>query len=911
MVGALGGKEMGDQSTPVNRRFTSGRGSSGRSGVGFLTTTFASSYQAPQPVPVSTHVFQSIPNHSLSSKMAAPEVQVSRLELAARALDLTSALLNATSSSSAILKGAWEIGQWLGRERLNQYELLDCMEKSKGLAFANKNGRQFFDQVICGLETRPAGPLYLQQSGSLGRLMAGDPNLSWIVSTVASLFQHHRDDRLVTEKVTSFIMASNREEGTPLGADASIYTSEHNRVRVVVGKIVSSVWYNVVNAGCDTVTIPQQLLDLCPRGHYLDPDDFGRAVSTIHAHCPSKAILRANHFLRDVFLWLLLHYDGTLVVTVGGHIVFSTNLGNPQRELEFHIASACAPAGGCDGPKWEPYTILRHVSGKFSELFSGASFSEFSDLPTRPGVRQKLYDIPRLYPHDSPMWNKGSQIMVKLAAQSIMRWLLNIPLSPQTSFPFVGFDAAPGGQATAGQATVSTVLQKAPAMVSLQLGSAPPAQVIFAEQKDVDATDKTDWDTASLLLVLLRFFPALADVERKASVDCLCPDCSRTVDADMLVAYPKLKPGCLRRTALEEVLLLLAHGIADGFGVDNTASVLEVEPIVRGTAVLLVELAVEKFVAWDTWFSLASSVYLGCPFESPVPDTHPAFGGTSFVAIQFGSLATQALWLNLTREITVERCFGLIVCKGRLGVAAGDGSHGARFRGVEENFAIIESENVEDTTSFCSRHGKPASTLDHRFRPEDDDSVLDSDVILYQTEGIFYRLLFRVKAKSHWRGVDPSDAMSAVIRMLPSAAACNHHGGGGQPVETTAPFQAKTYKMDEVVGRWPDEPQVYVPTSTTTTSGSEDRERGDNVFFVTNVLDTHLKKNVALALSVSRVAVPYYPENVCISCAVRHARNAQREPLRKGEGGSPNDRFIISLKTQLTRRRDGMIRIGY
>jgi hypothetical protein len=48
------------------------------------------------------------------------EVKVARLDLATRGIDLTTALLQATASSGSLLKGAWEIGQWLGRERLNQ-----------------------------------------------------------------------------------------------------------------------------------------------------------------------------------------------------------------------------------------------------------------------------------------------------------------------------------------------------------------------------------------------------------------------------------------------------------------------------------------------------------------------------------------------------------------------------------------------------------------------------------------------------------------------------------------------------------------------------------------------------------------------------------------------------------------------
>lgn len=149
-----------------------------------------------------------------ASNMDASNTRIAKLDLSTRAIDLTTALLKATTSSGSLLKGAWEIGQWLGRERLNQYELLDCMQKSKGLAFANQQGQQFFDQIIRGMETVPVGPLFLQESGSLGRLMAGDPNLSWIVSTVACLFQHHRDDMLVTEMVLAFIMKSQPSQSS-------------------------------------------------------------------------------------------------------------------------------------------------------------------------------------------------------------------------------------------------------------------------------------------------------------------------------------------------------------------------------------------------------------------------------------------------------------------------------------------------------------------------------------------------------------------------------------------------------------------------------------------------------------------------------------------------------------------------
>jgi hypothetical protein len=807
-------------------------------------------------------------------------MEVARLDLAARGIDLTTALLQATTSSGSLLKGAWEIGQWLGRERLNQYELLDCMQKAKGIVFANKQGQQFFDQIIRGLDTVPVKPLFLQQSGSLGRLMAGDPNLSWIVSTVACLFQHQRDERLVTEMLTAFIIKSRPSPSQEHGSALSAYDPERTRLRSVVRKIVSSIWYNVINVGCDTIPLPKELLSVCPNGHYLDPEDFATVISTIHARTQLKAILQTKHLLRDVVLWLFLHYDGTIVVNVGGQIVYRADLGNPHRELEVHVESPCPEDGDCGSVGNEPYKILHNIHGKFEEFLSGYAFSGFSDFLPQPGIRQKVYEIPRLYPSDSKMWNKGLQILVKCSAQSIVQWLLGVPLSAEQTISSPGFSAEPGKQAVAGRMTVSLVLKRVPAMINLQWGSSPASQVVFCDDRHHQDGLSPNGSVKNLLLSLLAFFPIFEDLVTKAFIDCLCPVCSQR-DEEISVRWDsilKSGSGCLGRAAMEEVLLLLAHGVADGFGVNDVSSISDISHIVEGMAVLLLELAGGE-ICWDSWFTVASCVYLGCPFVKPVSGEHVAFGGTAFAAIQYGNLAAQAPWLDLTQDHTVQGCFGLIGSRGRLGVFTKSDDQSAQFRSVEENFAIIETENTEGTTPFCSRYEKASSAIDHHLHMDEDDSSMDSDVILYQVDDKFYRLLLRIKTSTHWRVVDPSDAFSAITRMLPSAT-CQH---GTQPPEIF-PLNAKIYTMEEVLGRWPD--AVRSPEDSPT-------------LHVTNILDSHLKKNVALALSVCTIAVPNYPQLACSTCALNHAMKAERKPLRESEGGKAENRYIINLKTRL------------
>jgi hypothetical protein len=455
--------------------------------------------------------------------------------------------------------------------------------------------------------------------------------------------------------------------------------------------------------------------------------------------------------------------------------------------------------------------------------------------------------------------------------------------------------------------TVALVLERIPAMVNLQWGNLPAFLDIINTssypRRSLGApSDETLWTMERRFDILSDFFPALHHLEQKVSTDCLCPDC----DGGSRAASIVFRPGCLIRTAMEEVLLLLAHGIADGFGVNDVSSVSETRPIVEGMAVLLVELITERKVSWDTWFTVASCVYLGCPFATPPPLSDHIDGATSFAAIQFGNLATSAPWLDLSREIAVRGCFSLVASKGRLGVVTKSDRQEMQFRAVEENFAIIEIEGTEDTALFSSRYKKASSSVSRDFRLDEDESAVESDVILWQVDDRFYRLMLRVKTKNHWRAVDPSAALTAVIQMPPTSARCQHEA---QPPEM-APSTARIYTIDEVVGRWPD--IVQTPGASTATAAGENNQPDEvGTYYLTNVLDTHMKKNVALAVSVDTTTVLNFPELACLPCTLRHARDAKRESTGdEYDEDNSTSRYIINLGTRLADRHGGALQIG-
>ena len=199
--------------------------------------------------------------------MATPNSSSTDITLAKSGLDFTSALLNASNSSNPLVNGAIEVGQWLGREKLNRFELADCFSKAKGLAFPNDAGQQFCEKVKEGTIQNPLPHLFLVQSGTLGRMIVRDPWLCWIVSTSASLFQFHYETSFISNALCSFIMRKqhSRED---LRHDFDLkYRPDRVQVKSVVDKIVSSVWLNVVNAGQRTISLPDELQSICPRGH--------------------------------------------------------------------------------------------------------------------------------------------------------------------------------------------------------------------------------------------------------------------------------------------------------------------------------------------------------------------------------------------------------------------------------------------------------------------------------------------------------------------------------------------------------------------------------------------------------------------------------------------------------------------
>lgn len=208
----------------------------------------------------------------------AGELAARRLDITSRSIDLLLSLNNIASGQASITKIALEIGQWLGGEKLNRYQLQSCFEQARGLILPNSDSQNFLAQVRSGISKSAVLPLRVQPSGSLGRLLLDDPFLCWIVTTTSCLFQSH-GEKYVTGAIAGFILC--KRAGRVLTDRELAWHPDQILVQPVLEKIVSSVWLNVVNSGNKDMPIKEEVLQICPRGHYLDSYDFGRAISVL------------------------------------------------------------------------------------------------------------------------------------------------------------------------------------------------------------------------------------------------------------------------------------------------------------------------------------------------------------------------------------------------------------------------------------------------------------------------------------------------------------------------------------------------------------------------------------------------------------------------------------------------------
>jgi hypothetical protein len=830
------------------------------------------------------------------------EVTIRRLDLAGRVIDLTTALTEASS----ITHGLIEIGQWLALEKINRHELQACFSKARGLVYANQCGQDFYNTIKNAVTTKHTWPFVIQQSGALGRIMVKDPQLAWIVSTTACLMQFH-NNRFVSNVVCIMILKADPESRERPDYELN-YLASRVELRSVINKIVDSIWFNVVNSGKGTEELPEQLKEVCRRGHHLNEDKFGVVTQALKEH-RDKIVVETDHLLGNLTLWLMLHFHGTLTVSVSGKILYEKPSKDSVRIIELKVRRFCSKDKDCTTEE-NSIRLFSNIKGSFEQFLSGVSPGSF-DMPDTSKTRKDLYDLSRAYDLPRAVLREQTRAAALQTAQLMVKWLMSIPLLAPDEFgdfsiPIKTLDFPEGEHAPF---TISDIVGRSPSILNHQLGKSLAASMVYAPpQINENLSPGSHLDGSGLTSFtqyprglngsaeydpranftneeILASFPILRDLVNQAKSECFCTDCrwskrsTESSNSGNTAAF-RVSPGCLSETALSLVLLSISHAIADSFGASDVSGVRNPSSILKGVSCIYYEVLELNQIRWDSWFNLAASVYLGCPFKEYVMDNVPT--GIAYAAIQYGNLAVIASWLDMTAEHKMLRCFRFIPAEGKIG-ALRNVQGQQQFSGIMENFAIVQTEQTEDTSSYSQRLGKWTEPLTGSKNVGMDDSTFEEEVMLVSAADNMYRIFLRMRSDSSVRTVNPVDVMIRLAASIP-VVECDHKDK--QMQTALSKYDIKLYNFDDLLVKWNTVHRVKE-----TEPPIQNRLR--LTYHITSILECNGKINVARALTIGCDVVQNLG-GCCLSCAIDKARimlfSEEMDPTHI------NDLYIINIK---------------
>lgn len=861
------------------------------------------------------------------------EITTRRLDLAARGIDLLGSLINIASSKNSLTGIAMEVGAWLGRERLDRHELQTCFEHSRGLLRPNDQGEVFLRDVKTGVSTHAVLPLQVQPSGALGRLLLDDPLLCWLISTATCLLQHHDEADATDTLLTLILNTSLAREHEYLHPYRLSHDPLRFQLKTVVHRLVSSVWLNVVNAREHELAPKFVIPGLCSYGHRLQSTDFGLFMSAIRQDY-KKMMVQSELVPTDLLLWLRYHFHGRIRVVLCGKIVHDEILGQNGREIELRIGVACPTDGSCRSKPQFQTTVKFYtdLAGSYKEFLRGEIETKHRDKTERC-ARSALYTTRAPYPLEGQMGRDTLKMQVRCTAQAIVRWMLAHTIEPSYSdhlaFPVLRGDEE---EVSTGIGIVADLLARQPSMLNRKWGEVLSRTVVFADAVDDadvlpdayeddgrefsagDADDQYEQGEVDPVMEnklanepsldrpedILRYFPCLRDLMDAAAAACQCMYCRPRHHSQ---PERVLRPGCYQWNAFTDVMALIAHAIADGFGAPDVSTTASLDFDQYGTAQLLMRLCHNREVVWEQWMRVAAKVYLGYPDSAEISyDPTTKSFETTTIAIQFGSLAVVAPWLDLTRSIEISGCFAFQQIQGRLCVQVDAGAE-PRFQIVEDEFAVIKTQIMEDFTPHDNEVDMKSLPIGQEWGPALDQDSIETDVMLVSADRNTFTLLQRVRSRTFSRLINPSRTMLKVAQ-VPVQCACPHNTDAAFTVadlsHAGASYSIAPCSFDQILGTWlPSDTKIRrsfpttsdapttadTPTMTdapTTTSAPKrskvkppklalGREPARTAkVFISSYLDSYSKFNIALALAPDE-GVAISASNACVECSIGQA----------------------------------------
>ncbi|KAF5720070.1 hypothetical protein FMUND_4354 [Fusarium mundagurra] len=743
------------------------------------------------------------------------------MDVATRTLDLSRAILDILNKENSVRDAAGEILEWLGRERIDKQEYQYCVEALRALAFPNPKGLDIQRQVRSSeAKVSTIAGLSLKLSTSIGRWMLNDPNLVYVVTTVAVCMMYHDMAYAVEVLCNIALDQGGHEKGV------SYRRSPYRlRLKPVISKFVDSVALNIVNTGHDfRSTFPDELKDIC--SHPLEAAEFSAIIKAVSV-AQSDIFITSDLFPGDLVLWLMTHFHGVLEISLNGKVVLEEAAGTDDFRTILAISSKCT-ASECSGNnRIKVATIL---DGKPTTLLDG---NHWLHHESRSYIRQKLYETDLITDPRRAQLSRNERAELRITAQSILRWLLGLEVRMSDTKPVFQVSWLGEGHDDADNRETRVPIRKPledlltgfPIILNKNWGGDKKA---IYEAPDVDEIG------AGITMKsheIMECFPVAISLFETLQERCTCRRC------ELGKPFGSGSLGCLREAALDELLLLLAHGIADGFGAVDVSGLHDARALREAICYVFTDIIVTSTIQWDKWFYIAALIYLGGNISPPSSwNDRSIEDATLIAAYQRGSLSMAASWLDPVFDFSSFRVFRAEFGNGQI-------------RG-------INSEEAEVGLEGCMGIDAPK---DFARCPPTEKNLTELDVGKCQVDSALiskdvgsYRLLTMLRSESYRRIIDPFNAVLGCFRS--TYPNCSHSYSEATESIPKIDQDLHLATFDDAVGMFsieardfdiaPDYPHYTIQ--------------------ITNLLDKRIKFNVVLALSIYGAVIA---DNCCLSCA--------------------------------------------
>ncbi|KAF2228550.1 hypothetical protein EV356DRAFT_571795 [Viridothelium virens] len=402
-----------------------------------------------------------------------------------------------------------------------------------------------------------------------------------------------------------------------------------------------------------------------------------------------------------------------------------------------------------------------------------------------------------------------------------------------------------------------------PASTTLQDDPNRPGRSLMGLFQEQTAAQKAASEPLNGLDLIVQSFPLLQDALIICQKRC---DCSTCPDGG---AIGLGKPSCLRETAINILFTLLGHGIAEGFGVSDISGIIPA--IVHRSAVSGILMHVVRFkrIIWDSWFSLAASIFLGC--QSSDARLSRSQGAGELVAVQHGSMVVVARWACLGNQLQKTDIFSLFQAEGHL-------------RGLQDEYALVQVEkttdlddcNLGDQTPWITRRNQGLQTEAFQEDYSKDLSTPSLTHWMINDEGPCSHLLIVIQTSSFDRIINPARAIMSLFRSVYVSCKHNDKQHTVMVVKTTASM----WNLESALSKWnswnnhvqPTQPIQSAMHPERKSQATDEGREGIPTLYVSHTLDTELKMNVAFALSPFGLVVKH-PTRSCLKCAVEAVSN--------------------------------------